>query len=127
MRRALLPTHVDRTRPEQLQGWRTWAVLGLAGIAAATLGGCVSTTTTRSNAYPDGTLPVVSTDPQGDGSALQETKRQLTEVHWQVIERKGPHSIQEQFSLNGKKPTDPPAPQSQRPATPPTTQPPVIE
>jgi Flp pilus assembly secretin CpaC len=104
-----------------------WAKAGFSLLALATVGGCVSTTSTQSSPYPNGTLPVVSTDPQGDGTALQESKRQLTEVRWQVIERKGPGTVQEQFRLDRKPATPPPPSSAQRSTLPPTTQPPVIE
>ncbi len=51
-------------------------------------------------ANPGGVSPLVSDDPARDGAALHEADRQLTEVRWQVIERKGPGTPSEQFFMD---------------------------
>jgi type II secretory pathway component GspD/PulD (secretin) len=91
-------------------GYRTALpmLLGLALLGT----GCVHTTTTQADGA---VLPVVSTDPARDGSALSEGNRQLNEVRWQVIEHKGPKTAAEQFRLD--KPKDASASGTQHPAT----------
>ena len=82
-----------------------WAVLiWMSGIACMclvlSLSGCTSTTS--EGGYNNQSMAVVSGDPERDGSALAETHRQLTDVRWQLIERKGPKTAAEQFQIGGR-------------------------
>jgi hypothetical protein len=83
------------------------SVVGLLLGTLVLLAGCASTPTWQ-NDNPAGSLPVVSTDPARDGSALAETQRQLTDVRWQVIERKGPKTATEQFDIFHRPPVTKP-------------------
>lgn len=73
--------------------------LGKACLATLLLiPGCVSKVTHTSD-YAGNMTPIPSMDSQEDGDAYAGSSRQLTEVKWEVIEKKGPKMAGEQFGL----------------------------
>src|SRR4051794_33735794 len=78
-----------------------WARCLAIVISACLLQGCVKPVPPTTS-YGGETLPVTSSTPRRDGSALRESEHQLNDVRWQVIERKGPKTAGEQFDLSHK-------------------------